>query len=97
MPELGLKHYFDAGRHWVRLFWSQNLQVSVSVLLSCFKIFFLGPHPRHMEVPRLGAESEQPQQACTTATALWDLSRIRDPQHSLWQHLKQLMEAGDGT
>ena len=24
----------------------------------CFVLFFLGPHPQHMEVPRLGVESE---------------------------------------
>ena len=30
---------------------------------------FLGPHPWHMEVPRLGVESELQLLACTTATA----------------------------
>ena len=24
----------------------------------CMCLFFVGPHPRHMEVPRLGVESE---------------------------------------
>ena len=32
-------------------------------------VLFLGPHPRHMEVPRLGGESELQLPACTTATA----------------------------
>ena len=32
--------------------------MGISVLF-CFVLFvFLGPHPRHMEVPRLGVESE---------------------------------------
>ena len=42
-------------------------------------IFFLELHPWHMEVPRLGVESEQqPLLAYTTATATWDLSHICD-------------------
>ena len=31
---------------------------------------FLGPHPRHMEVPRLGVESELQLPAYATATAM---------------------------
>ena len=31
--------------------------------------FFLGPHPLHMEAPRLGVESELQLPAYTTATA----------------------------
>ena len=37
---------------------------------------FLGPHPQHMEVPRLGVESELQLLAYTTASATQDLSRI---------------------
>ena len=37
---------------------------------------FLGLHLRHMEVPRLGAESEPQPLACTTARAQWDLSWV---------------------
>ena len=33
-------------------------------------------HPWHMEVPRLGIESELQLQAYASATALWDLSHI---------------------
>ena len=33
---------------------------------------FLGPHPRHMEVPRLGVKSELHLLAYTTATAILD-------------------------
>ena len=41
-----------------------------------FFFFFLGPHPRHMEVPRLGAELELHLPAYTTATATRDPSCI---------------------
>ena len=40
---------------------------------------FWGAHPRHMEVPRLGVESEQQLQAYTTATATPDLSNVLHP------------------
>ena len=48
-------------------------------------IFFLGPHPRHMEVPRLGVESELYPLAYTTATAMWDLSHVCTLHHSSQQ------------
>ena len=35
----------------------------------CFLLSFLGPHPQHMEVPRLGVESEPQLPAYTAATA----------------------------
>ena len=41
-----------------------------------FFFFFLGPHLWHMEVPRLGLESELQLPAYTTATATRDLSHI---------------------
>ena len=43
-----------------------NLQDTVFIL------YFLGPHLRHMEVPRLGVESELYPPTYTTATAMWD-------------------------
>ena len=51
-------------------------------------VVFLGPHPRHMEVPRLEAESELQLPAPTTATAMQDLSRICDLHQSSRQHRK---------
>jgi len=48
-------------------------------------IYFLGQHPQHMEVPRLGAESELWLLAYTTATAMPDLSHVCYLHHSLWQ------------
>ena len=59
--------------------------------------FFLGPHLQHMEVPRLGVESELQLQVYTTATAMQDLSCICDLPYSSQQHriLNPLREARD--
>ena len=45
-------------------------------------IYFLGPHPWHMEVPRLGLEFKLQLLAYATATAMWDPSCICNPHHS---------------
>ena len=60
---------------------------------------FLGPHLWHMEVPRIGVESELQLPAYTTATATRDPSCIFDLQHSSQQHqiLNPLSEARDRT
>ena len=48
--------------------------------------FFLGPHPRHMEVSRLGVKLELLLPAYTTATAMPDPSCIYDLHSSqLWK------------
>ena len=62
-------------------------------------LFFLGPHPQHTEVPRLGVESELQLPAYTTATATWDLSNVCDLHHSSWQCwiFNPLSGARDGT
>ena len=67
------------------------------VLLLLF--VFLGPHPRHMEVPRLGVKSELEPPAYTTGTAAQDLSRVCNLHHSSWQCwiLNPLSEARDRT
>ena len=64
-----------------------------------FFLLFLGPLPRHMEVPRLGVESELQLLAYTTATAMPDPSHVWDLHHSSWQRriLNPLSEAGDQT
>ena len=61
--------------------------------------FFLWPHLQHMEILRLGAESELQLLAYTTATATQDPSRIRDLHRSLQQCkiLNPLSEARDRT
>ena len=49
------------------------------------RTYFLGPHLWHIEVPRLGVESELQVPAYTTATATPDPSLICDLHHSSWQ------------
>ena len=60
---------------------------------------FLRPHPQHMEVPRLGVESELHLLPCTIGTATWDPSHVCDLHHSSRQGrtLKPLSEARDRT
>ena len=57
--------------------------------------FFLGPHARHIEVPRLGVESELQQPAYTTAMP--DPGHVCNLHHSPWQYwiLNPLSKAGD--
>ena len=50
-----------------------------------FLFCFLGPHPWHVEVPRLGVESELQLPAYTTATATPNPSHICNLHHSSWQ------------
>ena len=55
-------------------------------LLFCFCfLVFLGPHPRYLEVPRLDIKSELQVPACTTATAMGDLSHACHLHHSSQQ------------
>ena len=72
-----------------------------SFFLKKFYVFFcrLRLHPRQMEVPRLGVNSELQLPAYTTATATWDPSHICDLYHSSWQCwiLNPLSEARDWT
>jgi len=65
-------------------------------LLVCFFVF-LGPHPWHTEVFRLGVKLELQLPACATAIA--DLSHVCDQHHSSQQcwTLNPLSEAGDRT
>ena len=61
--------------------------------------FFLGPHSWHMEVLRLGAESELQLPAYATATAMQDQSHVCDLHHSSRQQgiPDPLSEASDWT
>ena len=81
-------HFLSFSFHFSTLF-------AFSVLFCCF----LGPHPQHMEVPRLGVELELQLLAYTAATAKQDPSCMCDLHHSLWQHWipNLLSEAKDGT
>ena len=70
--------------------------------LDVFKTFFFvvpGPHPWHMEVPRLGMESELQMLAYTTATTMPDPNRVCSLHHSSQQCqiLNLLSEARERT
>ena len=60
---------------------------------------FKGLHLQHMEIPRLGFESELQLLACSTAIATQDLNHVCDLHHSSWQCwiLSPLSEARDWT
>ena len=76
------------------------MAVSYGALVFNFSIFcFLELHLRHMEVPRLGVESELQLPADATATAMQNPSHICALHHSTWQHriLNPLSEARDRT
>ena len=79
---------WSQGRYWLYLF----------IYLFIFFVF-LGPHRRHMEVPRLGVESGLWPLAYTTATVTPDPSCVCDLHHSSRQcHiLNPLSEARDWT
>ena len=63
-----------------------------------FSFCCLGSHTQHMEVPRLGVQSELQPPATTTATAMQDPSCVCDLHHSLWrQILSPLSKAKDRT
>ena len=62
--------------------------------LLLFFFCFLGTHPQHVEVLRLGVESDLQLAAYTTGTAMWDLSCICDlhcssPQHQILNPLSE--------
>ena len=54
------------------------------IIIIIIILLFLRLHMWHMEVPRLGVESELQLPAYTTAT--WDPSHICDLHRSSWQH-----------
>ena len=58
---------------------------SVAVSFLFFLFFFLGLHPKHMEVPRLGAESELQLLAYTTATVMTEPNHMCDLRYSSGQ------------
>ena len=78
-PFKGTFYRFSTREH------SKLKQPLVSFYLFIYLFIYLGPHPQHMEVPRLGVKSELQVLAYTTATAMPDLNRIYDLCDSLWQ------------
>ena len=73
--------------------------VFMFIVIIIIIFIFSGPHPRHMEVPRLVVELELQLPAYTTATAMPDPSRVCDLHHSSRQRriLNPLSEARDQT
>ena len=67
--------------------------------LNRFFFFILGPHLQHMEVTKVGVNSELQLPASATATAIPDPSHLCNLHHSLWQCwiLNPLSEARDRT
>ena len=65
-----------------------RFSVVKNMLYISFYLFFcsLGPHPCHMEVPRLGVELELQLPAYTTVTAMPDPSHVCDLHHSSWHN-----------
>ena len=61
---------------WV---WPVNMEVTiVTNRKNSFFFVFLGPHLKHMKVPRLGVESELLLLTCATASAMWDPGCVCD-------------------
>ena len=84
------------GRGWLSLGQSQIMSYIKGFVLFCF-LAFLGPYPWHMEVPRLGVQSELQLLAYTTATVISGPSCVFNLYHSSWQRwiLNPLNEARD--
>ena len=75
---------------WTRNFhmpwtWPKRTKLNQTKIIFLFYYFFLGPHPWHMEVPRLEVESELQLLAYTTAMATQDPSCVCDLYHSSQQ------------
>ena len=70
---------------------------SRKVVTEDFFFFFLGLHMRHIDVPRLGVESELWLPVCATATVKPDPSLVFDVHHSsrqcrIFNPLKQVRD-----
>ena len=86
---------------WMSIFLRKG-SLSIHVLFQfCFVLVFvfLGLHTWHMEVPRLGVQSELQLPAYARATATPDSSHVCDPHHSSQQHqiLNPVSEARNRT
>ena len=69
----------------LRLLYFSYMSITCQFCFLFKNVFFLWPHPWHMDVLRLGVESELPLQASATGTATLDPSHIFDLHHSSWQ------------
>ena len=77
----------------------EYLAILQLLFLACLLACFLGLHLQHMEVPRLGVESELQLLAYVIATATKDLSLIQDLRCSFWKCwiLNTMIETRDQT
>ena len=81
-------HFLGGGgnmHHWFHKQIGQGFVFCLVFLFVCLFVCFLGPHPGHVEVPRLGVESELQLPAYATATPMPDPSCICSLHHSSWQ------------
>ena len=76
---------FRAARGNIQVGWICPNYVFVCLVVGFLGFCFLGPHPRHMEGPRLGIELELQLPAYTIATATPDLSHVFNLHHSSQQ------------
>ena len=58
------------------------MELKILIYMKNIFLFFLGPHPWHMEVLELGVESELQLLIHTTVTAMPDLSHVCNLHHS---------------
>ena len=105
MPRLPRYSTFSSNSFWVWGFIFRRI-IHQELIFICnvsyhpsnpffFPFFFFGPHLQHMEVPRLGVQSELQLLACAADTATPDLSHILDLH---WMpDPYSLSEARDGT
>ena len=85
---------------FISLWNTQGIPQALSFFFFFFGLFvFLGPHLWHVDVPRLGVQSELLLPAYTTVTATRYPSHIYDLCHSSWQCwiLNPLSDARDLT
>jgi len=98
------------GKHWFFLsspkfclfqdvlYWNHTVCSPFQMAFGCVYVFW-EPHLQHMEVPKLGVESELQLLAYTTTTATPDPSCAWDLHHSSWKYwiLNPLSKAMDRT
>ena len=74
LSEEGRVHLFWVGQSSLMSYPDDCLLARSLSLINLFIFVFLGPHPRHLEVSRLGVKLELQLPANTTATATWGLN-----------------------
>ena len=86
--KLSCKHKPNPGKFMtLKLYSESDKEGSVAMEYTVKRklFWFLGPHLQHMDIPRLGVESERQLPAYAAAPATWDLSRVCNLHHSSQQ------------